>query len=871
MKFRNKILLAICGIVLGLQLMTLVLIRYWVREQVQDRFEEELRSNYSIVSEITLLRERQDVRACQVIAESPRLKAVAELRDQETALRLSQELHHEIGSDLLVLTDASGQALVQLIGENEQQFPVAGFHTITEALRLRPAGGVWVVRGIIYRVATVPVVVVGEPVGTLTIGSAIGNGDVALLKSMTRSDIVLVHDTTVVISTSPLAPGSGLSHWIAEGGARAPSPTASVFPIELPEDDYVATLFRMTSEEGLVTLRVAYLLVRSVQKEVDAALDPVLRAFTVLSILVLMVAGGVGYFISMGITRPIGSLVQGTAEVSRGNYDYQIDVHSGGELGFLAQKFEEMSRALKEKLTQLNERNVALEQALNTLQETQGRFQAILDTSPAMVFVKDLQGKYLLVNRKFETVFKVKEAEIAGRADSEVFPERTAEVLRVYDDEVLKGGTVVAWEQVLTHASQPQSYISNKFALFDATGSVYGVCGVLTDVTERKILEEQLRQAQKLESLGTIAGGIAHDFNNILAIILAHATLLDRRTDSPDRLAQTVESITKAVERGTNLVRQLLTFARKTDVRFESIDVNLIIEEMVQMLQATFPKNITFAKNLDNTLPSITADGNQLHQALLNLSVNARDVMPHGGELSFRTGIESGESVRGQFPNASEPRYLQVSVSDTGTGMDEQTKQRIFEPFFTTKGVGKGTGLGLAVVYGVVNSHHGFTTVDSEIGRGTTFHLYFPAPLTVISPHGAGTRESAAVMGGSETILLVEDEEMLLDLLVTLLESKGYRVLRAGDGIEALEVLLENKDTIELVVTDLGLPKLGGWELVKKIRALDPGVNMIVASGYFDPDARTEAVKAGANVFVQKPYIPTEVLKKIREVLDGKG
>jgi CheY-like chemotaxis protein len=330
-----------------------------------------------------------------------------------------------------------------------------------------------------------------------------------------------------------------------------------------------------------------------------------------------------------------------------------------------------------------------------------------------------------------------------------------------------------------------------------------------------------------------------------------------------------VDSITKAVQRGTNLVRQLLTFARKTDVLFESVNLNSIIDELVKMLQATFPKDIEFSLQIDPFLPHITADANQMHQALLNLSVNARDVMPSGGTISYKTEVVRGKTLLERFANALEDQYVRVSVGDTGSGMDEQTKRRIFEPFFTTKGVGRGTGLGLAVVYGVVNSHHGFVDFESDTGRGTTFHLYFPVPRGQVTAREVGQQKDEEVKGGTEVILLVEDEKMLSDLLTDILRSNGYEVITAADGAEALEVYRENRERIDLVLTDLGLPKVGGWDLVKEIRKMNPETKVIVASGYFDPNARSEMVNAGAKDFVQKPYVPRDVLLRVREVIDG--
>ena len=404
----------------------------------------------------------------------------------------------------------------------------------------------------------------------------------------------------------------------------------------------------------------------------------------------------------------------------------------------------------------------------------------------------------------------------------------------------------------------------------DTQGPENTVIGVGHDISERKLLEEQLRQAQKLESLGTLAGGIAHDFNNVLGIILGYTSVLEETKADPKKSSRSIAAINKAVQRGAALVRQLLTFARKTDTLFESVRLNEVILELAGMLEQTFPRTIQVSSHLEKEIPSITGDGNQLHQALLNLSVNARDAMPSGGTLTFTTRALMGAEVRRRFPEAQRKKYVCISVADTGIGMDKPLLARAFEPFFTTKEEGHGTGLGLAVVYGIVASHHGFIDVESQVSRGTTFHLYFPIPERNIQvPLIAAEQPQGQAAGGTETLLVVEDEEMMLDLLKNILAGKGYRVMTAKDGAEAIEVYTQHKDQIDLVLMDMGLPKLSGAEVLKKLQGVNPKVKVILASGYVSPHMKSEVLKAGVKHFVQKPYIPQEILRHIRKVLES--
>jgi PAS domain S-box-containing protein len=445
-----------------------------------------------------------------------------------------------------------------------------------------------------------------------------------------------------------------------------------------------------------------------------------------------------------------------------------------------------------------------------------------------------------------------------------------------YQQALLNDGYVKDYELTL-HKKDGQvvTVLESTNVVHDAQGRVTAYRGIIRDITEKKQLEQQLIQSQKMESIGTLAGGIAHDFNNILAIVLGYASRLKKGifpegqsqpSDGHAKLTQSIDEITKAVKRGARLVQQLLTFARKTDVLFEPVNVNSTVEELIKMLMETFPKTITFSLNEDKRIPLIVADASQLHQALLNLCVNARDAMPNGGTLTITTNTVSNREVRQKFPEASADRYISISVTDNGMGMDDTTRIRLFEPFFTTKELGKGTGLGLAVVYGIVKNHNGFIEVESELGKLTTFTLYLPVAQrthTLIEKE-----EQEEIPGGSETLLVVEDEDSLLRLVKGLLQEKGYQVFTARDGVEAVETYLLHRNEIALVFADMGLPILGGWDAFLKMKELNPNVKVVFGSGYLDPNAKSELLKLGAKDFLQKPYTPDTILRRIREVLE---
>ncbi|MGA9365357.1 MAG: PAS domain S-box protein [Bacteroidota bacterium] len=517
---------------------------------------------------------------------------------------------------------------------------------------------------------------------------------------------------------------------------------------------------------------------------------------------------------------------------------------------------------------EITERRLAQE----TLSQERNLLRTLIDNLPDQIYVKDRQGRFLLCNKGVARLAGADiPDEIIGKTDLDLFPEDLAvEYARDEELVVRTGQPLLDKEELNVDRSGARRWVlTTKVPLRDVTGEIVGLVGINRDITERKQLEQQLIQAQKMESLGTLASGIAHDFNNILGIILGYASLLELAGPDRKQFARNVDTIKKAVERGTGLVRQLLISVRKTEVLLESVDLNAVVCELQKMLQETFPRMVTFSVQLHRHIPSIIGDRNQIYQTLLNLCLNARDAMPKGGVLTLKTGTVGGETLREKFSNVDSEEYVWVSVGDTGVGMDEETKRRIFEPFFTTKGPGKGTGLGLYVVYGIVKNHYGFIDAESETNRGTTFHLYFP-----VQPRGielGATKESleAEVPRGSETIFVVEDEEMMLEMLKTTLKSKGYNVLKARDGVSAVRTYRHQREKIDLVVMDLGLPERGGWEAFQKMKGINPEVKVILVSGYIDPNLKSELLNSGVKDFVQKPYKPEHILKEIRKVLDA--
>ena len=503
----------------------------------------------------------------------------------------------------------------------------------------------------------------------------------------------------------------------------------------------------------------------------------------------------------------------------------------------------------------------------DALRASEERYRKFFEDDLTGDFIASADGHVLACNPAFAAIFGFSSIEAAINCDlNAVF---TGSYSFAATTETLREKKKIEYFEAVgkRNDGRPLYVIENLIGLFDDSGSLIGVRGYVFDSTAHKLLEQQVQEAQKLESIGRLAGGIAHDFNNLLGIILGYSERLLRSQPAASPVAGDVNAIHTAAQRGANLVRQLLTFARKTSVEFDDVNVNTIVDELLRLLRETIPRNIALRVDLDSRLPVIVADANQIHQAVLNLCVNARDAMPDGGVLTLRTRHVNGTDMRQRFAEAEADAYVCISVSDTGIGMGEDVRARIFDPFFSTKEPGRGTGLGLAVVHGIVKTHHGFVDVASEHGKGATFSLYFPMRLPQVPPMVQKNQEQV-IPGGTETILVVEDEDLLLELVQSLLEFKGYTVLTASNGKMAVDVYAHHQKEIALVLTDLGLPELGGWEACQQMRVINPKLKIIVASGYMDPAAKQEMVDGGINAFVQKPYLATEISAKVREILD---
>ncbi len=506
-------------------------------------------------------------------------------------------------------------------------------------------------------------------------------------------------------------------------------------------------------------------------------------------------------------------------------------------------------------------------------QELRNAFEllrTLIDALPDVVFTKDLAGRFVVCNPAgVHLVGRTREDEVASKTVFDLYPRELAEQYHADDLQVLAGTPVLNREEPCVDATGNRlCHLTIKVPLRDQAGTVIGLVGISRNITDRKILEEQYRQAQKMEAVGKLAGGVAHDFNNLLTVIMGYSEIYLSSLRPEDPLRVPLAEIRKAGERATGLTRQLLAFSRKQVLQPVVLDLNGILAEMEKMLRRLIGEDIALNVLFGKDLWHVKADPGQMEQVLMNIVVNARDAMPLGGKLLLETNnIELDEDYTQAHTYAQPGDYVLLAISDTGHGMDAATKARIFEPFFTTKGPTKGTGLGLATVYGIVKQSGGCIEVYSEVGHGTTFKIYLPRDRSG-NATASVSRKTQAVRGGSETILLVEDEEGIRTLAKTVLQRYGYTVIEAKNGGEALLFCENYTKPIALLVTDVVMPNLSGRQLAERLATRQPNMKVLYMSGYTDDAIVHHGILESGIPFLQKPFATDALARIVREVLD---
>lgn len=507
-------------------------------------------------------------------------------------------------------------------------------------------------------------------------------------------------------------------------------------------------------------------------------------------------------------------------------------------------------------------------QAEQALRRSEQNYRSLVESSTDIIMRFDKENRHLFINPSVKGVFSLDPDDFIGKSHRELgFPAGEYLYWERAIQQVFETGKPFS---TVLQSRREKGYATLDLRLFpelSENGKVRTVLGVARDVTKERFTEAQLRHAQKMEAIGTLAGGIAHDFNNLLQAILGYGEIILLNKNENDRDLEKLQHIIRAAKRGSELTRQLLTFSRKVESKLQPLALNHIIENIQTMMDRTIPKMIRIEYRLSPNLLNINADASQMEQVLINLAVNARDAMPRGGTLVITTeNVIVNEEDPPPYPEITPGEYVQLTISDTGQGMDIDTLQYIFDPFFTTKESGKGSGLGLSMVYGIVKNHNGHIICYSELNRGTTFKIFLPAiePLEI----SIETVAMEKPQGGTETILLIDDEEFIRDLGEQILTTFGYSVFTAPDGENALELYRKQKNAIDLIILDLIMPGIGGRECLLRLLDIDPQARIVIASGHTIDGPVKDIVELGAKDFIHKPYGLQQMLKVVREVLD---
>ena len=493
-------------------------------------------------------------------------------------------------------------------------------------------------------------------------------------------------------------------------------------------------------------------------------------------------------------------------------------------------------------------------------------FRLISENAVDMIAVVDADGHRLYNSPAYERILGYSPEELKGTSSfAQIHPEDVERVQQAAK-EARNGGISRSIEYRMRHKDGSWRVLeSTASTVRNAKGEIEKLVIVNRDITERKHLEEQFRQAQKMEAVGRLSGGIAHDFNNLLGVIIGYAEFLQEQLEQPHPLRSSVDEIFKAGKRAASLTRQLLAFSRQQVLDPKVLDLNTAVTDMEKLLRRVIGEDIELTTKLDECLGKIKADQGQLEQIIMNLAVNARDAMPGGGKLIVQTGnIVMDEAFVRQYSYPVEQgAYVCLTVADTGIGMDAQTKAKAFEPFFTTKEKGKGTGLGLSTVYGVVKQSGGYIDIYSAPGEGTTFKIYLPRIEEAVEVEQS-PRKSESSYRGNETILLAEDQSSLRTLTRDTLQVCGYKVLEAKDGTEALKISRRYEGRIDLLLTDVIMPEMGGYALAQEMIRERPRVQIVYMSGY------TGQLTGMRNFFLMKPFSREELKQKVREALESR-
>jgi PAS domain S-box-containing protein len=683
--------------------------------------------------------------------------------------------------------------------------------------------------------------VTGEPRGTFMMGRLVSESLDESLSDITQEGITLY-------TLAEIEEDAALQERFVQ--LRA----AGALTLEKPDS---GTLVAYTSIEDLWGEPLLLLQIQSSRQVFQSSLNTLLLGL-LFSILVGLIATLLLLrFVETLVVRPVRDLSLAIGRIrTLGDLSSRAKVEGAGEIAQLADHFNNVL--------------ARLENEVSARKESENRLRSIVEGSPGFFFyIRDAQGYFTYLSPSVEKItgytpedwMRSHATYLTDNPLNKQAVERAEQVIRERID-------AISYPMEIVSADGRKLLLQVYERPILTDGQVTGVQCVAHDVTRQRALEEQLLQAQKMEIVGTLAGGIAHDFNNLLTGILGNASLALSRVGEDHDLSEDLHGLIEAAKRARDLTEQLMTFSRVAAVETQPLNLNSTVDETVQLLRRTIPTTIEIETHLAPNLAVVKANPGQMMQLLMNLCVNARDAMPDGGRLTLQTeNLVIDQSYVEDHLEAQPGEYVKISVTDTGVGMDKTTRQHLFEPFFTSKELGKGTGLGLATVYGIAKSHGGWITIYSELGQGSVFNVYLPATKVKVVEEEVSIEPA---VGGTETILVIDDEETVLGLAKRVLENYGYTVFTADNGLEGVEVYQKNAEQIDLVLLDVIMPGLSGRECFARLKEINPDVKVVLSSGYGGSGGGMiqGILSQGALGFVQKPYLFDDLARSVRQALD---
>lgn len=718
----------------------------------------------------------------------------------------------------------------------------------------------------------------GKVMGTL-FGGVVFNDNITLLKKMGRETkskaILLLSGNSYLGSTERKeseTAGIMLKSNIETNKAPLPLPNY----LTRASENLILSPRMPLSDDDSADLQVVFAIESEILSDIKNSY--MAKAITLLAGATLFMGLIIFYVRSLTYT-PLKHLLKYSDDISSGRMGSNYEPGKIKEFNQLGRAIESMVLGLQRANRQLQRDVMARTRAEIALKESEAHLRTVVETIPDLVWLKDETGVYLSCNKRFEQLFGATQEEIVGKTDYDFVAKDLADFFRQHDKNAMAAGGPCMNEEQVTFASDGhREYLETiKTPMFTDSGNLVGVLGIARDITdrveaekERKRLESQLMQSHKMEAIGTMAGGIAHDFNNILAAILGYTEMAKHDIPEFNPARQSLEQVLKAGTRAKELVSHILSFSRVSDQNrnHSYLDMAKITDEVLSFQRSILPSTISIETDIEPHCGSVFGNPIQLHQVLMNLCSNAYQAMESGGIL--RVGLKRVELSTEDLQDEMriEPgTYVLLSVSDSGAGISGKIIDRIFDPYFTTKEVGKGTGMGLAVVIGIVKNHRGFVRVKSEINQGSTFEVYFPSEedAAVIE----GKSDEMEIPRGSERILFVDDEKMIADLGKARLEGLGYKVTAVESSEDALRVFEGDPDGFDLVITDQTMPRLAGSDLSQKILMIRPEMPIILCTGYSSIMDEVRAQKIGIKEYVMKPYRTEEIARVIRKVMDG--